>query len=169
MTIALIITFSFFLLLIVLSDLKSREISTLLLILSSLAAGSFAFYKYNYIAFFQNALINISYLVFLFLFLKLYFFLKKSPGIVDSKLGLGDILFFLSLIFIFEPISFYIFLSISFILGLCYFVFYRIFLKKEPSIPLAGIAAGVSIVYNAFYLLKNVDLYQNYYYIQLIA
>jgi hypothetical protein len=72
--------------------------------------------------------------------------LKKWTNIIDVYLGLGDLLFFVVLSCIFEPLNFIIFYLSSLMLTLLGYACYRLLQKNgTPEIPLAGSMAIVLI------------------------
>lgn len=92
--------------------------------------------------FYINFTINISILFFLHITMKTYSMFKngKNEKIINRTIGLGDIIIASIFALVFTPINFLIFLNISFIIGILY---YLIFKKKSNKIPLAGIFSGV--------------------------
>lgn len=88
--------------------------------------------------------LNFSIIVLILIYLKVFFSLrsKKWVKIIDNKIGLGDILFFAALAFLFPLINFFAFLWLSFIIiVLVYGSAILLKLKTSRSIPLAGILA----------------------------
>jgi len=73
-----------------------------------------------------------------------YFFIKyeRPVNILQNHLGLGDVLFLLSITFYFSPVNFVLFYISSLIITLLYACTeLYIFKRKELKIPLAGLQA----------------------------
>lgn len=125
-------------------DFKAREINLILL----LGYGVLCSYRYiqetNYIQYFANLLFTGVYLLFIFLVLTVYFFIRKGKwiNIIDSQIGAGDIILFICVGACLEPAMLINFFTACFIFSLgVYFIFFR-----GRTIPLAGLTA-------VFYLL----------------
>ena len=134
---------------VVFQDLKQRQISWLLLpFLLSLffIKGLFL----NPIAeLIHHILFNIGFVVLQILILTAYMSVKnkKLGNIINSQLGLGDILFFLVLCVAFSPVNFIIFYVAGLLFTLIVFVVYNQLIKKsEKEIPLAGAMAMLMVV-----------------------
>ncbi|OFY82845.1 MAG: hypothetical protein A3F72_01805 [Bacteroidetes bacterium RIFCSPLOWO2_12_FULL_35_15] len=68
---------------------------------------------------------------------------KKLVNIVNTYLGIGDVLFFIVLCAAFSPVNYIVFYLASTLLTLIGFLFYNIISKKATrEIPLAGAMAG---------------------------
>ena len=94
-----------------------------------------------------------------------YFFLKykKSLNIINTFLGIGDVLFLLAICPGFAPVNFIIFYLITLILGLTGFLIYRkVIAVTSSEIPLAGI---IAISMGSLFLYKDLgrgfDIYDN--------
>ena len=94
-----------------------------------------------------------------------YFFLrgKSFKGILNQYLGIGDIIFLIILCFIFSPVNYIVFCTISFIIVLLFsIILLNVLPKKDNRIPLAG---GVSCVLFVVYILSlfnfNFDFYSD--------
>jgi hypothetical protein len=143
----------FILLLIFLQDLASRSVywflfpllAAMLFWLHFLQAASLA-------AIWQPCLINIAFLVLQLLLLTVYFSIKnkKLVNIGNGLLGLGDILFLLSITFYLSTLNFLLFyiMSLTCIL-LLWLITQLAFRKKNEQIPLAGLQAILFIVFLA--------------------
>lgn len=93
------------------------------------------------------ALFNLTFIVFQLLGLTLYYSLKnkKLYNIIDTQLGLGDILFFPILCVAFAPVNFIIFYLGSLVITLLIFFISR-FSMQTKEIPLAGSVAMILMI-----------------------
>ncbi len=110
-------------------------------------------------------LVNFGFISLQLVCLTIYFSIKnrKFTNIVNSYLGIGDILFFFVLCPAFSPINFILFYLGSLILILIGFIFYTS-LKKEANkeIPLAGaMALGLIVCYGYKYLNEGCNFYRD--------
>lgn len=131
---------------IIYQDLKTRLIS-LWLILAFSAANITLYLLVNSIyQFLENTIFCFCYFLFSFLILVLVYFIKhkKFEKIIDSKIGWGDILIFITIGVCIEPIHLIFFFTTAFIFSI---VFYFIFLRSKKSIPLAGLILPCYLVY----------------------
>lgn len=93
----------------------------------------------------QDAGYTITFLVAQLLLVWLYFILKhrKIFNIVDSYLGLGDILFLVTMVFYLSPLNYVLFYVLSLILVLAYVLIVRNVKRIDHEhIPLAGLQAA---------------------------
>lgn len=131
---------------VVVQDLKHREISWLLipfLLCSFLAKGLFLISSHQLIAY---SLFNIGFIAIQLLILTAYISMKnkKLTNIVNSYLGLGDVLFFIVICVAFSSVNFILFYVLSLLFTLGGFIAYNILIKKaKKEIPLAGAMAMV--------------------------
>lgn len=129
---------------IVFQDFKSREITwwTLPLILISYLLSE----NYIFQQLFINAGLNFLFILINFLCLTVYYSLKDSAivNIVNSKLGIGDILFLIVCCFMFNLIGFIGFIIFSLLLSLLIGIVIQN--KHNKTIPLAGIMSGLIIL-----------------------
>ncbi len=89
----------------------------------------------------EAVLVNLFFISIQLIGISLYFSLKKRRfiNIIDRYLGIGDIVFFIPLIFLFSPINFLIFFITSIFLTLIVFlVLQSNNLIQQATIPLAG-------------------------------
>jgi len=98
-------------------------------------------------AFFLFLGINVTFLFFLISAVTIYFSLKnrKIINILDTYLGWGDVIFFISLCFMFSPVNFIIFFTTSLMISLVISGIIKLFRSKYQHIPLAGIMASLLI------------------------
>lgn len=95
-------------------------------------------------------LINISFLALQFVLVSVYFSVKNKGwvNITTDLLGLGDILFLVSLAFYLSVLNFLFFYIVSLIVVLLVWVFWQAIAKeKGKQIPLAGLQALVFIAF----------------------
>jgi H+/Cl- antiporter ClcA len=99
--------------------------------------------------FFSAVFFNLAFIALQLIFLTLWisFKNKKWTNIIDTYLGLGDILFFVAISSAFSPIQFVLFYLISIVITLIAFVVYKWKSEKANSeIPLAGAMSVVLII-----------------------
>lgn len=152
------------------NDFKHRLISTSALIAIFCLSFTNTIFKYDFLTFLLNGVLNILFLLFLFLAIKLYFKLRKENDIINKQIGAGDLYYFACLIFAFTPVSFMFYLTFTFVISLIWFLISR--LKKTANrelIPLAGIAALLFVFYQSISLLSEYNLFSDYYYIELFT
>lgn len=85
---------------------------------------------------------NLGFLIFIMISLSLYFSIKnkKWVNIIDKDLGLGDIVFFLGLCFLFPFINMITFFTFSLIFSITFMLIWTLFRKEvKDNIPLAGL------------------------------
>lgn len=110
-------------------------IAALLQIHISLSAVSFS----AFIQFTTTNLIIVSFqLMVLYAYLRFKYKLKSITKLLNSYLGLGDVLFFVLLTLAFSPVNFVLFLVLLLLLSLLGSVFFK---SVKQSVPLAGILA----------------------------
>ncbi|MFL5763629.1 MAG: hypothetical protein ACJ77K_06775 [Bacteroidia bacterium] len=100
-------------------------------------------------AFFSDALFNLGFVAVQLGLMWLYFILKNRRwiNIVDTFIGLGDLLFFIVLCTAFSPVNFIFFFISALICSLFSAFLYDRFVKRmQREVPLAGIMASVLIV-----------------------
>lgn len=94
----------------------------------------------------------------------LYFIIKnkKVVNIIDSQIGLGDVLFFFVIAAMFEPLNFIMGYTISLLLVLGAWLMLKGKSNVLNTIPLAG---GMSVVMSIFilisFLVPSIDRFQN--------
>jgi len=142
-------------------DIKSREISWWLLpLILIIHLISQAKIDHN---FWQNTLLNLGFVLLNWTLVSIYFSMKKKKfvNIIDSHLGLGDLLFLVVCAFVFSVPNFLFFLCLGFSTALLFYVLYLKRIKrKEESIPLAGVMAlllALILVLDQFYALQLAD------------
>lgn len=159
----LAIVFTF--LIIIYQDFRHRAISwwliPLMLFLGFWQSNILHHWQVSLHFFFQNFLFLFFQLIILFL----YFSIKEKRlvNIVDSWLGLGDILFFVGLATLFSIINFVAFFIGSIVVTLLIFMISKFFVKKLKTIPLAGGMAACYILLLVFLNFNPTILYQDEY------
>ncbi len=95
---------------------------------------------------------------------------KRIVNIIDTYIGLGDVLFFAVMAAAFSPINFIVFYLVSTVLTLISFLVYT-FVKKQPGeIPLAGamsIGMLLLMLLNAF--MPSLNFYNDDFFISCLA
>lgn len=137
----------FSLTLIVFQDFKQRQVSWFLIPLAFLGFAYKAFmYRESMLSGF---LFNTAFIVLQLICLTLYFSIKnkKFLNIIDTYLGLGDVLFFIVVCVVFSPVNFIAFYLCSMVITLFAMLAYNFFSsRKTNSIPLAGAMAGALMI-----------------------
>lgn len=96
----------------------------------------------------SDIVFNFSIIGLILIYLKVFFSIrnKKWVKIIDEKIGLGDLLFFASLAFLFPIINFFAFLWLSFVSIVLVYTCARLLkLNTSRNIPLAGILSAFLI------------------------
>jgi len=114
------------------------------------------------LAIWQPALINIGFLASQILLVSAYFSIKNKRliNITDQLLGLGDILFLLSISIYLSVLNFLVFYILSLVIVLFSWLTWQLFSqKKGHEIPLAGLQALILIVVlSCDWWVKNLNL-----------
>lgn len=133
---------------VVVQDLKQREISWLLIPILFGCFWAKGFLLISSGELIRNSLLNICFIVLQLLVLTVYISLKnkKIINVINSYLGLGDVLFFVVICVAFSSVNFILFYVISLFFTLGGFIIYNLFVTKTTKeIPLAGAMAMVMI------------------------
>lgn len=133
---------------VVYQDFKGRSISWFLiplLIVSFISYGLLFIDIYVFSTYFG---INLSLILINLLGVTLFISIKekKLTNIIDSYLGLGDVLFFLVVTTVFSPINFIIFFLGSIFLTTLTYGVIALIKKKQTLIPLAGAMSVMLII-----------------------
>lgn len=101
-------------------DIKNRSINIYLLIFCCILSVCSGLYSSFPMEWLKNSGVNLAFIVLLLSGLTLYFTLsrKKFVNIVDSYLGLGDILFYTTIAFCLGSVNFFFYFNGSLILAL---------------------------------------------------
>ena len=132
---------------IVFQDFKQRQISWFLIPLAFTGFVCKAVFYKNSVA--HDFLFNAAFILLQLICLTVYFSVKnkKLLNIMDTYLGLGDILFLVVVCTVFSPVNFILFYLFSMILTLLGVLVYNSFSKKQTTtIPLAGSMAAILLV-----------------------
>jgi low temperature requirement protein LtrA len=164
----ILILFSLFI--IVFQDFKQRQISWFLIPLL------FAGFVYKASLYKDSALtgflFNAAFIVLQLICLTLYFSIKNKRflNIIDTHLGLGDVLFFLVVCTVFSPLNFIAFYVCSMIITLVAVIAYNLFSSRQTKdIPLAGAMAGaLMILLLTTIAMPGVDFYNDGYLLNII-
>jgi hypothetical protein len=153
---------------IVFQDFKQRQISWFFIPL--LLAGFIykAFYTNNGVGV-NGLLVNVGFVLLQLTVLTIYMSVKnkKMVNIINSYLGIGDVLFFIVLCGAFSPINFLVFYLCSIVLTLIGYLLYNIMIKgSQKEIPLAGaMASGMILLMIANIFLPKMNLYSDDFFI----
>jgi hypothetical protein len=113
----------------------------------------------------KYSIFNLAFVCIQILMLTIYMSIKNKKwiNIVNTHLGLGDLLFFVSLIAAFSPPNFIFFYIVSLLFSLVLFFAYKLFYKNaSPEIPLAGLQS-ICLIGVCFYssVFKELNFYDN--------
>ena len=153
----------FFLIVIAIQDYKYRGVSWILFPIGFLLLAIKSINFGGLTAQTSLFLINIGILLFVFFLLVLYFSFKnkKIVNIVNSYIGIGDLLFLIIIALCFSAINFILFINVSLLLILISYLFLSKLLKFDTAkVPFAGL---LSLFYLVFYLLNILWLKLNPY------
>jgi hypothetical protein len=103
----------------------------------------------NLLSVFYNFLINAGFLLGNFLILIAFFSIKHRQFINPLKnyMGMGDLLFFIGLAFLFSPLNYLLFFTGSLLLTLiAFFLIFKFTPSTTPEIPLAGFVSIIVLV-----------------------
>lgn len=146
--------------LIVYEDFFHKEISVIWIASFSfiIIINSILYNKWNL----TNTLINLGILLLMFITIKIVTYIKnrERSKIVNNSIGLGDIILMICFTLVFSPINYILFLDISLILGVLYYLIVK---GNSLKIPLAGIFAAVYIILVVFSIgdKQNAIIFQN--------
>lgn len=131
-------------------DFKIRLLSLWLIIAFGAANTLLYLSRHTYYELFENAVFCTCYLLFSYLVLLLYFYIKtrRIEKIIDTRIGLGDVLIFLVTGFCLPPEHMIFFFTAAMIIALVTSLF---LLQKQKGIPLAGIVILNYIAYLILY------------------
>lgn len=136
------------LVLIAFQDFKQRAISWFLIPILFVGFVFIAIQNSAWEFYLNELLFNLCFILIQLLLLTVYMSVKnkKFVNIVNSFLGIGDILFFVVLSAAFSPVNFIVFYLASTILTLIGYVIYKSWAKTNAEIPLAGAMASMMLV-----------------------
>jgi hypothetical protein len=140
---------------IVIQDFKDRAISWFLLPLLFISLALKSSMVSNFSEVVQSFIMNLIFVLLQLVLLTIWVSLrnKKLTNIIDTYIGLGDVLFFVAITTAFSSIQYILFYAISICLTLFGFLLYRYFFTKtNPQIPLAG---AMAVFMMSFMLISN--------------
>jgi hypothetical protein len=155
---------------IVFQDFKQRQISWFLIPLSfaGFACKAILYKEYELSVF----LFNSAFIVLQLICLTIYFSIKnkKLMNIIDTHIGLGDVLFFIVVCTAFSPLNFITFYVCCMIVTLVGIIAYNFFSSRQTKdIPLAGaMAFTLMILIITNWTVPGVDLYNDTYLLNLM-
>jgi hypothetical protein len=131
-----------FLVFIIFQDFKSRAIYWFLCPLVFISALIYTYFEFHFF-YLKDLLTSTSFLVLQFLLASIYFSIKnrKLINITNSQIGLGDLLFLLSITPLFSISNYIIFYTASLLFSMLFYFFYLLLDKTNRTIPLAGLQA----------------------------
>ena len=144
MQIALFFLLGILSLFIAVEDFRSRKISLIVLLLWLLSALGSVLLKHSLKEVFFNAALNCLFVLIVFFILTVYSSAKEKKiiNIIDTKIGMGDFIFFLVLGISFSPSNYILFFAASSFLTLIWAISARLlYPKSSKEIPLAGALA----------------------------
>jgi len=127
-------------------DFKQRQILWILLPLLLSGFIIRAFVLHQTAGLWSNSVFNLLFIFLQLTGISIYMSIKnkKLTNIINTYLGIGDILFFVVIAFAFSPILFIAFYVSALTLTAIGFMTYRLINKRgNPQIPLAGAMAGM--------------------------
>lgn len=132
-------------------DFKRRLLSTWLIVLFIICSVNLYLITHSVYQFIENIIFCLSYFLFCYLMLHLYFYLKTKTfqKILDSKVGWGDILLLITVGCSLEPEIMIYFFTITF--SITVFAHFVLF-KSKKNVPLAGY---LLIVYSIYLVLEQ--------------
>jgi hypothetical protein len=154
-----------------LQDFRTKTVNVFVLIFCGIMAICSGLYTENILSWLRSAGLNLVCMVFLLSALTLYFTItrKKFINIIDTYLGLGDVLFYTMIALCMSTVNFFFYLNGSLLLALV--VTLCIKGKKisitNTRIPLVGYAVIFFVPYYAYTWHKNL-IYNNEWILQWI-
>jgi hypothetical protein len=149
------------LMVVIVQDFRQRQISWVLIPLLFIAFGVKAFSLLGFAEAGFVFLKNLGFLVIQFFALFVFYFLKerKSVSLINSKIGVGDVLFFIAM----SLLNFLFYYLIGIVSTLLGYLLVRLFTRKSsPEVPLAGCLSFIMILFILMqYLSNNFDLYND--------
>lgn len=151
--------------LITIQDFKEKAIVWYLLPIIVFLSFLLGIQNVSYLVLIKNFLINLLFILIQLILLFFYFVIKnkKIIKIINNYIGLGDILFLISICILFSPINFFLFYLFSLILILFISFITKYFIKNVSTmIPLAGYMACFLILILSSTFFYNTNLYNDY-------
>jgi len=132
-------------------DIKGRSVLWVLFPLLAMALlWSHASRAGNWSGLGQAVLINAGFIVLQLVLVSVYFSVrqKKFVNLTDRLLGMGDILFLLSIVFYLSVLNFLFFYVISLVISLVVWIIWQMIAeRKTKHIPLAGLQAMIFMLF----------------------
>jgi len=160
------------LLVIVIQDFKHRAISWYVLPIILLGFIFKSYFSNGFQELLKFSAFNISFIIVQIIFLTTYMSIKnkKITNIIDSYIGLGDVLFFVVMCLAFSPANFIVFYISSITFTLVGFLIYKQIVKNASvEIPLAGAQALAMIVLLVMSNFTQLNFYSDDYLLSRIA
>lgn len=134
-------------LVIAVQDFKKRLVSLWVLLFYFCNCAVYVYLFQGTYVLISNAVFALLYFTFMFGIIFLFYFLKekKIPSIINSKIGLADIIILPAIGLTLNTVQLVLFFAIVFLLAVAAAFFW--FNKKGHSIPLAGIVCICHVVY----------------------
>lgn len=149
-------------------DFKQREISWFLIPIAFVGFFYAAMYNNAFEVVLKDVVFNLIFIIVQIILLTIYMSVKnkKLVNIVNTYIGIGDILFFAVIAAAFSPFNFIIFYLASTILTLLGFVLISMVKKSAKEIPLAGSMASVMLILMILnFCLPNLNFYNDDFFI----
>jgi len=154
---------------IAIQDFKYRAISWYWLPFVFIALSYNALSNQPYLDILKFSLVNFVFILLQFILLSVYISVKnrRIMNIIDTYIGLGDLLFFVVLVVAFSPFNFMLFFTFSLLITLVGAFAFKLILKnKSNQIPLAGMQSVTYIFVLIFKNMSdNIDFYDDSYFI----
>ena len=147
-------------------DFKSREVWVWAFVLLLVESVLFVVHKLPYPTLLLFGGINLCIITFQFIVLTAFFSIKNKrfTNIINSYIGIGDLVFFFILTLWFSPFNFTCFMLASLIVALLSVVFIT-----KNSIPLAGVMSVILAFVIVVQAVTKGNLYNDYYLIRLLG
>jgi len=136
------ITVLFLLAVLIFQDFKSRSVYWYIFPMIFIAGLVLNYIEYRSF-FFRQLILSQLFLVIQLILVTIYFSVKnkKLVNITDSQIGLGDILFLLSITPMLTTLNYIFYYISSLFFALLFYGIYALLIRTEKTIPLAGIQA----------------------------
>lgn len=137
------------------SDFKKRTISIFWLGIFALSILGYGLSTNS--EYVSKIITNLTILGLIATFATLYLILKNKQLInpLSEYIGIGDLLFIVCLVPLWSGVQFLIFLIISFVSGILWWITLKIFYGRNRTIPLVGIMGITFLVYHTYEIIQN--------------
>ncbi|RYD54588.1 MAG: hypothetical protein EOP56_18865 [Sphingobacteriales bacterium] len=145
-------------LLITYQDFKARLIHLACFLI--LGTGIILFILPSFLFLYPLYILNLVFCLLLISILKLYIRIRRgrNENLINKYLGSGDVLMLAMLCFFFTPSTYILFVLVSCMTGIIYFLLARSAVAKQVQIPLAGIMTSLLILILGHSLLFSYDV-----------